>query len=306
MGILIFLPVIVLFAIMVGSVFYGLRDPPKSPGRWLPFFFEALAAPAFILPVSVALLSGKDIGIPFIPPFWAGVIGVFLGLAGGSLGVGEVITNAKRRARLKGWWKSELAALPLSIPLFLLSAAVFVVALTIGTSFGASLAAAPDGSLRPAANEELKIIAPIVMGAEISIFAVIAFWACCVYVLTPRRLSEGSKLDRILDGVGEVTTAVGFSIGQIVAFVTGGLWLILATLLIYYAWRPEGPIGWLVVALGVVALGKGLSEIGSMLRGRDRLENQGAHGNAATATEEQASAHERGDASQTPLHRQRF
>lgn len=310
-SILVFAPIVASLVIIIGSTGYGLGKTPKTPGRWGPFFCEALPLPVIILPPGVALLMGNDLYIPLIPPFWAGVIGALLGLGGGSLGVAQVIIDARRGVRSKGW-KSELNAFPLALPLFVLSVVVFSGALKFGAKFGASLASYPN--LPSPAQENLPIIASTLIGGEIAIVAVAASWAFCVYVLAlPRsrdgsRLesSKGSALERILDGAGQVSTSIGTAIDQLVAFVKAGLWGILAAYLIEVAWPPGGLIGWFLVALGVVAAGKGLSEIGPVLRRRGRLENQGVYGQSRNATPDEARQATRGTGGQVSVDDRHF
>jgi hypothetical protein len=94
--------------------------------------------------------------------------------------------------------------------------------------------------------------------------------------------------------VGEFSTAVGDTISNLVAFVKGGLWLLLGAFVMYVSWPPNDVFRWIIFGLGIVAAGKALSYIGPALKTTPTLVAGSPHGDARDATEAEAQQATRG------------
>jgi hypothetical protein len=112
--------------------------------------------------------------------------------------------------------------------------------------------------------------------------------------------SRRGRTSQVLDGIGGLSSDVGGTVSQLVAFVKGGLWLLLAAFVIRYSWFPKDAFDWIIFGLGIVALGKGLSYIGPVLRRPMQMPNSKVHGGAGKATQAKSLDAARGGVEKPP------
>jgi hypothetical protein len=115
-----------------------------------------------------------------------------------------------------------------------------------------------------------------------------------------RAAGDRSTLATVLDGAGQFSTEVGNTISKLVAFVKGGLWILVAGFVISLSWPPHEVFSWIIFGLGIVAGGKGLSYIGPAIRTRARRQNSKVHGDAGRATQDKTLDAARGDTEKPP------
>lgn len=112
-----------------------------------------------------------------------------------------------------------------------------------------------------------------------------------------RNVQQGSSIElRPIEAVSDISSEVGITIAKLVAFVRGSLWCGLAAFVMWFAWPPAGFVSWGCVIAAIIALGKGLSEIGPALKGETSVAGPRlAERQARTATEDEARQAARGD-----------
>ena len=74
----------------------------------------------------------------------------------------------------------------------------------------------------------------------------------------------------------------------------------IAAFVIILSWPPHDAFGWIIFGLGIVALGKGLSYIGPVLRRPTQVQNSKVHGDAGEATQAKSLDAARGGVEKPP------
>jgi hypothetical protein len=283
-------------ALCAGMVWYETMTPMQEvrPG-WGHFLFSTCSMIGFVCVLgSIASLMGwNEIGSdPDWPwAWWVGLALAVIVVVAGSQEVSDEIedirTGIKSRPHKLRW---RPALLPRVAMLIVLSGAAFFIGIQLGQFI---LADIQQTGLRLPKIWPHLIEALIV--TEFTSIAVIGTWALCLKLWT-----LGAKPTGVAEAIGGVSLEVGATIGKLFAVVKGVLWCGFALLLVVISWPPSGLISWAVLIAGVIVFGKGLREIGTVLKATPTPDHPSvSEMNARTATEDEARRAARGESGNT-------
>lgn len=279
-------------ALCAGFVWYETTTPTQEvhPG-WGHFLFSTCFTIGFLCVLgSLAFLMGwSEISSdPYWPwAWWVGLALAAIVVVTGSHEVANEIedirTGIKSRPNKLRW---RPALLPRVAILIVLSGAAFFIGMRLGQFI---LADIHQAGLRLPRIWPHLVEALIV--AEFTSIAVIGTWALCLKLWTSGLTPTGATA-----AVGGASLEVGVTLGKFFAFAKGVLWCGFALLLVVISWPPSALISWAVIIGGVVAFGKGLREIGTLLKRTSIPDHPSvSEMNARTATEDEARRAARGD-----------
>jgi hypothetical protein len=277
--------------LLAAGIFQTFTHGGKSgkPG-WVSFVLETFlyTAPAFFIGF---IVLNRD--------YWFGIAFIAGGVFMGCFSAVEEVYAVKygRTNSAKDGFKRELQALPASLVLFVASAPLFIVGMKVGSMTAEAYPHVVPG------NKELG--SADFLPGEFGVIAIWILWSLYFHFAKGKSGPSGMTLGAALNGVGHVSKAFGDTVSNLVAFVKGGLWLLLGAFVVYIDWPPGSGFGWIIFGLGVVAAGKGLSFIGPVLIGTPTLAGDSPHGDARDATPGEAQQAARGGA-QSSIDDRRF
>jgi hypothetical protein len=106
---------------------------------------------------------------------------------------------------------------------------------------------------------------------------------------------RGSNIGSVLAGAGKFNTEIGTGLSQVVGFVKGMFWLVLAGCLCVGAWQLPSPFSFVALGFGAVAGLKGFWEFGMSLTPSREITSKGPHGASRLATKKEAERAARGE-----------
>lgn len=297
---------VVLQAVVLGGYFWRLPQAWGSqevrPG-WLHFFFETAPLYGLCGPfVSIAALMISEVDRSDWGPWWwwFGVASTIGTLWIGCHDVAQEIQDIRYGVKVRPTrtsWRQDIALLPNTFALLIPTVVVFIVVLKLSQSSAlAGLPPALSPEQRP--GYTIQFVAPLVSAA------VICTWALCLKLWTLGAKPAGVSP---MEALGRVSIEVGATIGKLIAFVKGTFWCALGAALICFFWPPIGIFTLVFIIAGVIAVGKGLSEIGPVLKGTPTPDHPSiTEMNARTATEDEARRAARGDSGDTFVDSRRY
>jgi hypothetical protein len=290
---------LILLAGFMGRAFwFGLSEPPG----WGHFIFTTGTTLMYGAGFSIAALMGAFEFLPPWPPispFWWAFIFSALTIMMTASDVSDEIEDMRRGYRQQvnfrelgpNYFSNYFRVIrnfpkdPNSIPRTIALAVLGGAAFFVGIKGAQALVTALPPPFRTA--KDIYVF----MGATCIWVAMMSAYAVAIGFSTGGAVSgDRPTLGAVLDRAGQFSTEVGDTVSKLVAFVKGGLWVLLAAFVINLSWPPHEAFSWIIFGLGIVALGKGLSYIGPALKGDSRIKNQSPQGSRLAKKQEGAQA----------------